>query len=242
MSTTVAGHAKPGGMRTELMAWTTPLEPRMSSMVLLSSTAAAPVPVGVSMRPAAVKVNSLSANHIDIGVIVCPSVRVDDITVPETTWNLRSSASSGGLFVRHVTVSAGSFANAALVGANTVNAVATASVSSVVTRSAVVTSETRVENPPLVAMSTMSRCVAGGSRTWSTMCTTPLLAVTSVAVAVAAPDPGALEVNWGAVLLMVSIASMSISVASVAKSVAVAGRPEARTVVLAESTWCFSVS
>jgi hypothetical protein len=77
-----------------------------------------------------------------------------------------------------VVVLASTLANAAFVGAKTVNALSMPSADRVVTRSAAVKSSTRVLNCEAapVAIDTTVRRAEGGSRTASTTCTTPFLA------------------------------------------------------------------
>ena len=78
-------------------------------------------------------------------------------------------------FFRLAIVAASTLANAAFVGAKTVNASAMPSADRAVTRSAAVRSSTRVLNSGAapVAIDTTVRRAEGGSRTASTTCTTP---------------------------------------------------------------------
>ena len=80
-------------------------------------------------------------------------------------------------FFRLSIVLASTLANAAFVGAKTVNALSMPSADRVVTRSAAVRSSTRVLNYDAspVANDTTVRRAEGGSSTASTTCTTPFL-------------------------------------------------------------------
>jgi hypothetical protein len=78
-------------------------------------------------------------------------------------------------FFRLSRVLESTLANAAFVGAKTVNALSMPSADRVVTKSAAVRSSTRVLNSGAapVAIDTTVRRAEGGSRTASTTCTTP---------------------------------------------------------------------
>jgi len=134
------------GIRTVSMAWIIPLLAMMSACVTVASLILTVPPLAVTCSVLPSRVGG------EVGEVM--EVAVAALMLAGMTWYFSTAASLVGSFSRFLSAPLGSFLNAALVGANTVNGPAPCRAE---TRSARLSSRTRVEKRlSLMAVATMS--------------------------------------------------------------------------------------